>query len=351
MRITTRLRITSTVTIAALVVLAPVLIWSFFEFKSAKNDYILADAIQDNSFERAAYRDQYFLYREDRAHQQFDSNNEAASRMLHQAEAQFHSEEGRQILEHLRKYIEDSAVIFDRIAINTEALKTVTVNRHVYEELDKRLFSQLLLKAAVVSDTARALQDASARRVEQTYQHLTIIIGLFAIILALATILTSMQIGRLIRRRLAPLHDGAKIVADGDLNYRIKTNGADEFAELALSINTMTDKLQAFTGELEAEISAHEQVEEMLRKLSIAVEQSPASVVITDLKASIQYVNPRFTEVTGYTAIEAIGQNPRILQSGQTSKEVYLELWDKLTSGLAWHGELLNKSKNGELYW
>ena len=99
------------------------------------------------------------------------------------------------------------------------------------------------------------------------------------------------------------------------------------------------------------DITQIKQVEQDLRKLSIAVEQSPASVVITDLEANIQYVNPRFTETTGYSAEEAIGQNPRILQSKLTPKETHLEMWKNLTSGLPWHGELINKRKNGEDYY
>lgn len=90
---------------------------------------------------------------------------------------------------------------------------------------------------------------------------------------------------------------------------------------------------------------------ETLRNLSTAVEQSPVSVVITDLEASIQYVNPKFSDVTGYTADEVIGQNPRILKSGQMKKEIYVQLWDRLTNGKPWHGELINERKNGEVYW
>ena len=111
------------------------------------------------------------------------------------------------------------------------------------------------------------------------------------------------------------------------------------------------DRSVAARADLEREIAQREMADESLRKLSVAVEQSPVSVVITNLDATIEYVNPRFTEVTGYSAEEAMGCNPRILQSGQIAKEVYLELWNTVTQGVAWHGELLNRRKNGTLYW
>jgi PAS domain S-box-containing protein len=87
-----------------------------------------------------------------------------------------------------------------------------------------------------------------------------------------------------------------------------------------------------------------------LRKLSKATENSPASVVITDPAGTIEYVNSKFCQVTGYTVEEAVGRNPRILKSGEIPPEVYRELWKTLSSGGEWRGELLNKKKNGELY-
>ncbi|MBT3605392.1 MAG: response regulator [Candidatus Latescibacteria bacterium] len=91
--------------------------------------------------------------------------------------------------------------------------------------------------------------------------------------------------------------------------------------------------------------------EEGLRKLSLAVEHSPATVVITDQQGTIDYVNPAFTEVSGYTAEEAVGQNPRVLKSGEQSEDVYADLWQTISTGGTWRGELCNKKKNGELYW
>jgi PAS domain S-box-containing protein len=88
-----------------------------------------------------------------------------------------------------------------------------------------------------------------------------------------------------------------------------------------------------------------------LRKLSTAVEQSPCSVVITDLEGNIEYVNPKFTAVTGYSLAEAIGQNPRILKSGHQPPEVYKEMWDTIIAGREWQGEFQNKCKNGSVFW
>ena len=99
------------------------------------------------------------------------------------------------------------------------------------------------------------------------------------------------------------------------------------------------------------DITERKQAKEELQKLSTAVEQSPASVVITDTHGIIEYVNPKFCDVTGYSAEEAIGQNPRVLKSGKTPPEVFDELWQTITAGDEWRGELINRKKNGELYW
>ena len=99
------------------------------------------------------------------------------------------------------------------------------------------------------------------------------------------------------------------------------------------------------------DITKEHLAEQELRKLSRAVEQSPTSVVITDAEANIEYVNPRFSVLTGYTLDESLGENPRILKSGLTPEDTYTELWRTLEEGRAWRGLFVNKKKTGELYW
>ena len=81
------------------------------------------------------------------------------------------------------------------------------------------------------------------------------------------------------------------------------------------------------------------------------VEESPTSVIITDLRGKIEYVNRKFTTLTGYTRAEVLGKNPRLLKSGRQSPSIYAELWRTIVAGGEWRGELCNRKKNGELYW
>jgi PAS domain S-box-containing protein len=115
----------------------------------------------------------------------------------------------------------------------------------------------------------------------------------------------------------------------------------EKIASQMRSIRNLNEDLERRVQERTAE----------LRKLSETVEQSPATVMITDKNGTIEYVNPSFSEVTGYSAKEAIGQNPRIVKSGNHPASFYKDLWGTILSGKNWRGELLNRKKNGEEFW
>jgi hypothetical protein len=111
------------------------------------------------------------------------------------------------------------------------------------------------------------------------------------------------------------------------------------------------------TGEIDKiytvaeDISSQKKSIEDNKKLSVAVEQSPAVIAITDTKGNIEYVNPKFTELSGYSLDEVVGENPRIQKTGYQSDEVYKDLWETISSGKTWRGEFHNKKKNGESFW
>jgi len=104
-------------------------------------------------------------------------------------------------------------------------------------------------------------------------------------------------------------------------------------------------------GVISTDVTERRQAEQELRKLSRAVEQSGSTILITDPEGVIEFVNPAFSRITGYTAREAIGHFPRILNSGEMPPKVYEDLWETIAQGGTWEGELLNRKKNGELYW
>jgi len=99
------------------------------------------------------------------------------------------------------------------------------------------------------------------------------------------------------------------------------------------------------------DVTEQKEAERALRKLSRVVEQSSSIIMITDLDSVIEFVNPALFKITGYTESEVIGKTPRLFKSGRTSDKIYDEMWQALIMGNVWKGELLNKKKDGELYW
>jgi sigma-B regulation protein RsbU (phosphoserine phosphatase) len=165
------------------------------------------------------------------------------------------------------------------------------------------------------------------------------------------------QLGRLV----APEHWSrvqsalSAALADGqpqEMECRLRRPDGGErwFAWWARAQPDRDGRIRRLVG-MAQDISERHGREERLLLLSEAVEQSPAAVVITDVSGVIQYVNRRFTEITGYSRAEAMGRNPRFLQSGRTPIATYREMWDTTLAGGTWAGQLQNRRKDGSLYW
>jgi len=133
---------------------------------------------------------------------------------------------------------------------------------------------------------------------------------------------------------------------DEEVAVRAMKGGADDY----LVKDHERTYLKKLPVTVENAIRRHK-AEEQVRKLTRAVEQSPATVVITDTEGHIEYVNPKFTSLTGYTSDEVVGKNPRVLKSGKQSREFYEQLWTTILAGREWRGEFHNRKKDGELFW
>ncbi|OSM06907.1 putative PAS/PAC sensor hybrid histidine kinase [Magnetofaba australis IT-1] len=161
------------------------------------------------------------------------------------------------------------------------------------------------------------------------------VIGLMALVLISAALFFGFRL-----QVLGPLGHfmaAAQRVARGDYSAPVEKRSGDELGRLADTLNRM--------------MRAILEKETQLEKITRAVEQSSASVVITDAHGAIEYVNPKFSQVTGYDADEAIGLNPRILKSGHMDPSVYEEMWRALKAGQTWRGEIENRAKDGRLFW
>lgn len=148
------------------------------------------------------------------------------------------------------------------------------------------------------------------------------------------------------KQRLARVRSGEVLEINED--KVITLDGREIYIEVnsrAMVIDGKPGVIAAFS-----DITARKQAEERLRLQSAALEAAANAIVITDLDGVIQWTNPAFTRLTGYSIEEAIGQNPRILKSGKHDTEFYKNLWQTVLSGKVWRSELINKRKDGSLY-
>ncbi len=139
--------------------------------------------------------------------------------------------------------------------------------------------------------------------------------------------------------------------AKNEVLKMVRRDGEQIYCSLtAKAIQDSQGDFLYFDGTLQ-DITERIKSEEEIRKLSYAVEQSPSMIIITDIQGHIEYVNPKFLEVSGYSEEDVLGQNPRLFKGGRTLPEIYIQFWETITTGGEWRGEFLNKKKNGDEFW
>ncbi len=147
----------------------------------------------------------------------------------------------------------------------------------------------------------------------------------------------------------------ALVLRNGELRDHqttwLRRNGSSlHVREHARAIYGPNGELRYFEGTVE-DVSERRKAQESLRIFQRAIEQSPVTIMLADTAGNIEYVNPKFTQVTGYAPEEVVGHNPRLLKSGETSPHEYARLWQQISTGGEWRGEFHNRRKDGTLFW
>ena len=167
-----------------------------------------------------------------------------------------------------------------------------------------------------------------------------LIAGTAILILLLGVLLSK----RFVLDNVSALKETTERLSRGDLTTRVpETVSGGELGELGAAFNSMAYKLQ------EADARRHE-AEEERNRLAAAIEQAGETVVITDPDGNIQYVNPAFERTTGYSREDAIGRNPRVLNSGKQDEAFYRHMWETISAGHTWEGRMVNKRKDATYY-
>lgn len=181
--------------------------------------------------------------------------------------------------------------------------------------------------------------------------------------LALAVLLSSLLFGFglplllhfALTRPLEALLRGARAWNAGMLDVRVPVRFNDEIGYLTASFNRLGGELDVLVKNLESQVARRmddlSKANDEMRKLFIAVQQSPSAIIITNLDNKIEYANPASILSSGYSVDEMIGQSPRIMKSERTPDQVYDDMWRTLQAGETWRGELCNRKKSGQEYW
>jgi diguanylate cyclase (GGDEF)-like protein/PAS domain S-box-containing protein len=235
----------------------------------------------------------------------------------------------------------------------TKKIQAVSVSDPIIETRFYGLGTALFSAAVVKLETApwtiivSLPQDVFLEPVSAQKQSALLLVGFIVLIVVLIVMAATQLLLGPVKRLTAVVNT----IADGDLEAKANVEADDEIGSLANAFNEMTENIKNLIVDLEDEVGSHKLTAENLNKLSQAIEQSPVSVMITDLDGNIEYVNPQLCKITGYTEEELIGENPRILKSGHTPELQFKNMWNAITSGHSWTGELYNKKKNGDLFW
>jgi PAS domain S-box-containing protein len=342
MKIKTRLRLNTFISLGVIILILFSFVWSLQEVSRASRNLDLVAQMRRVVFDRVILRDDYLLYQEDRARIQWNAKSETLKELFKAASKIFTDSQDKALLEVAQEQFNATLKSFVQFMEEHKGEQSSSIKGIHLTEAESMLISQVFLKAYALRDSLDRLH-ASAEIARNTAMNK----GILAILLSIIggfflIIINSTVISRKLTTRIAVLSKGVEIIGAGDLDYRIEVEGNDELAALALANNEMAAKLKnthTSLDRLEKEINRHKLTEEQLRKTSTyldnLISNANTPIIVWDPQLRITRCNHAFEKLTGRKAEDVIGHSPEfLLPSDQI--ETSMALINKTLRGERW---------------
>jgi PAS domain S-box-containing protein len=251
MKIKGRLNLTSYASLGMVLFMIPFLVWSFWELSRGDRNTDLTSEMEKIALERTVLRDQFIMIGGKRPRIQWESKTEDFRGLLQLARERFTKEKDIKLLEEIEKHFNATANIFDVMVKNHESATGAGEDRVSVSETEKRLFSQIVLKAYALIDSLGLLHKSAHATATIAHERVIIFLILFGLVVILSNVSTTFAVTRILTRRLAMLHEGTGIIGAGNLDHRIVIKGTDELWDLARATNEMAEKLRESHTSLE----------------------------------------------------------------------------------------------------
>src|SRR5664280_2830434 len=269
MKIRTKLKLNTWISVGTFIIMLVALAWSFFDSSRAYRDLELIDELREVAAERVMLRDDYLLHREERAKIQWQTKSETFRGLLDMADARFAQREDKALLKEARKAFEATFTSFSEFLNKHKRKEHAAGNTLDFTDAEARLINQVFLKAYILSNNVEQLHETAHKKEKAAREREVLFIVLFIMSGIVAVIFNTKFIGILLDRKIAALTAGVDIIGNGNLDYRIEATGDDELSGLARAGNEMANRLKKSYTSVEnlwQEIAERKRAEEKLNR-------------------------------------------------------------------------------------
>lgn len=272
MKIKDRLKINTRISLVIVMLMTLSLFWSFWEIhRTSRNEY-LTERMQKTAFERIALRDDYLLYREERAGVQWQTKSEALRVLLDTAAERFTGKEEKVFLQEARQNYDATFSVFSAILEKYKRRDGDKNSPLTFNEADLRLIGQVFLKSYALMDTIGLLHESSAKATKKAQARGAILIIFFFACGITLIVINSISLNKIVAKGVIRLTHGINVIGKGHLDYKIPVDGDDELADLTKAVNESTVKLKQFytsVDNLQKEISERKRAQKEIKNLSL----------------------------------------------------------------------------------